>query len=184
MVFLPRLLHELHAGAPAPAAAAPAPAARCPTSPAPPASRGDEQMKHAVVEGRIGRPAPQRAHWGARDCRRRASFAPATLRDRERYAGGDGVDARRQKTVGFAHHAIGFVQHCRDAQQRGGEQRRHGGIAAKADDDARLQLAQGFQRLQGPEAERENRAAFASGEPPRGVAARIVCMARAGKVPP
>ena len=84
----------------------------------------------------------------------------------KRKARRDGVDPPCQEAVGLAHHAIGFVQHGWNAQQRGRDQRRHGRIAAKADHDAWTKPQEQRQRLDNAEAEprhrrdaRKNRAA-------------------------
>ena len=52
-------------------------------------------------------------------------------------AAGDAVDAGAQKPVGPAHHRVLLMQDARNSQEPGGEERRHGRIAAEADDRPR-----------------------------------------------
>ena len=52
------------------------------------------------------------------------------------------ADARAQETIGASHHRILLMQDGRNPEEPGGEKRRHGRIAAEADDGARLDAAE------------------------------------------
>jgi len=67
------------------------------------------------------------------------------------------VNPPRQKAVGLAHHAIGFMQDGRDTQKRRRDKRRHGRIAAKADHDPRTKPQEQRQRLGHAETEPRHR---------------------------
>ena len=78
---------------------------------------------------------------------------------------------RREQPVGPAHHAVLLVDHGRDAAQRRGQHRRHGRVAAEADDRRRASSG-AARRLACSRPAPSMSAAFAicSGEPPDGVA--------------
>ena len=75
--------------------------------------------------------------WAEPDCRSRGSW-PGSTPFKPGKPQAISVDARAQETIGAAHHRVLLMQDGRNPEEPGGEKRRHGRIAAKADHGARL----------------------------------------------
>ena len=94
-------------------------------------------------------------------------------------------DARRQKAVGAADDGVGVVDQGRDAAPRRRQHRRHGRIAAEADDGRGPQPAEKPPRLeQGRGRVSTAVPASENGSRPRMVALGITCTMSSAKAPP